>query len=145
MTLWSQPCLSLVMIAAVTVSGCATALHGRSQKMALNVVPPGATVSVYSGTGRVVASGRSPETIEIPRPGADEPYYLVLVSHPGYCPRYAVVERGLSTGAKLNSVLLLGGLIGLGVIWADAQGGGTTAVDDEAFTLSLTSDAQCDD
>jgi uncharacterized protein YceK len=105
--------LSKVAVAAsvlVAVSGCATIIHGTTEKVGFSSTPAGATVSVDG-----INSGTTPTFAQLKR-STD---HTVIIDLPGYEKSSFIIESKLSGWFFGN--ILIGGVIGIVV---DAISGG---------------------
>lgn len=93
------------MVAASLVSGCATVTRGTRQKFAITSQPPGADVSLTTGTTCV-----TPCKLKLKRKDG----FVATIAKPGYKPAQVTVESGVHGGGVAGAAgnLLLGGLIG---------------------------------
>ena len=99
----------LAMSLVLASSGCATVIHGTTQKVEIVTKPPGATARVLP-EGTVVTT---PGSVVVPRKKA----HTVRVELAGYCSETIYLDR-LTSGA-VHGNLLLGGIIGLSVDVSD--------------------------
>lgn len=90
--------------------GCATILGGGpSQPVAFNSEPTGADFTVKSSTGLQMGSGKTPQTLRLPRKNE----YQVDFTVPGYQPQSVALAKGVNGWIWGN--LVIGWIIGFGV------------------------------
>jgi hypothetical protein len=105
-----RPVLSIVALASLLgATGCASTLHGTTQKIGISSTPPGATALVLpEGTTLT-----TPATIELQR----KLVHTVLIELANYCPQRIYVDRIVSDALMGN--VAVGGVIGLTVDMAN--------------------------
>lgn len=133
-------CCALLLV----VGGCATAIHGRSQKIQVEIAPEGTEVEVRRWNGESIVKAVSPQEIELPRP-ANGQSYLVLARHDGYCPRYVLTEVSPSAMGTVDTVMFLATL---GIGWLipmtiDASTGAAFELPSEPFHGTLVEASAC--
>lgn len=89
----------------VTLSGCASVIHGTWQTVEITSQPSGATARVLPGDTIVT----TPASVELPR----KQVHTVRVEMPGYCRETVYVDRMVSSALMGN--LLIGGFIGTSI------------------------------
>jgi len=119
---------SLFSIAAISVlllvgSGCATIIHGTTQKVPVSSVPSGTGVTVDGSTGFT-----TPTVLELSR----SDHHTLQFSLEGYHPEVMRMES-VTSGVVMGNILL-GGLIGWGV---DAASGGQYRLVPETVHITL--------
>lgn len=89
----------------MSVSGCASILHGTTQTVDITSRPPGATARVLPGNTIVTTPG----SLELAR----KHVHTVRFELPGYCRETAYVDRMVSSALLGN--LIIGGMIGASI------------------------------
>jgi hypothetical protein len=85
--------LPVVAVAAIAASACATLVGGgTSQGVAVSSDPAGASFLVKSASGMQMASGRTPQTISLPRKNE----YQIEFSVPGYHSQSVPLTKGVN-------------------------------------------------
>ena len=104
------PCVG----ALVFFTGCATAMVGTRQSVALDSKPSGAEVVVYNSHGAVVYQGTTPCTPKLDRtpPESSRPNYTVLIRKQGYTSVQLPLKSEVNRAYLAN--ILFGG-IGLAI------------------------------
>jgi len=120
-------CISLLTAAAVMVSGCATIINGRTERVEIASDPPGATAKVDG-----IPIGTTPTSIDLKR---DNPH-SVTIEKDGYVTAEESIEQGTSWWLAGN--ILLGGLIGL---FVDYSTGAAHTLKPESMTPVLVASA----
>jgi hypothetical protein len=113
----------LAAFAFVTLSGCATIIHGSTQVMAIQSNPAGATVAING-----IRSAQTPASITLPR----KQTHSLEISLDGFRPFQMQLQRGTSGWVWGN--LVFGGLIGLVV---DASSGAMYKLTPEQVSAQL--------
>jgi hypothetical protein len=119
--------LLLLFIAALSFSGCATLVHGTTQKIPVNSEPPGAECSMAGNITRYT----TPCEVELSR----KQDHLITIKKDGYHPETVEVKKVLSGAVAGN--ILGGGLIGWGV---DASNGAQNRLVPETINVTLKSE-----
>lgn len=116
--------VQLIIFSAVclTLSGCASIVHGTRQKIAVSTNPTGATVSDGETTVQ------SPGTMNLKR----NQDYILTITKPGYETETVKITHVISGAVAGN--LLAGGFIGWGV---DAVSGAQWRLEPETITVNL--------
>jgi hypothetical protein len=91
-------------LTGVSLSGCATIIHGAHQDVGISSVPTGASVSIDN-----TEKGKTPLIASLTR----KDNHIVKIDLPGYRPFEATLTRSVSGWVWGN--LVFGGLIGLAV------------------------------
>ena len=99
-----------VLVSAVTLTGCATIMHGTSQSFGVSSSPTAATVTIDG-----LEKGKTPVIADLSR----KKHHIIKITANGYAPFEATVTRKTSGWVWGN--IVFGGLIGLAV---DAITGG---------------------
>jgi uncharacterized protein YceK len=109
---------ALIAAAAVlSLSGCASIMEGSStQEIKFSSVPEGAAVTVFTRTGEVAHTGRTPTVLALDRSGGflESEIYTVLIRKKGYEPQEITLES-IPNGWWVGNVVF-GGLIGMLVV-----------------------------
>ena len=93
-----------LLVISFLVSGCATIINGKTQKIEVTSKPPGAVVEVGG-----LPAGTTPLKIEVPR----NKDHTVFILKEGYRPNITKLKRSLS--GVVIFYLLPGGLVSLGI------------------------------
>jgi hypothetical protein len=126
-------------LVALAASGCGAMLSGTSQRVRLEVSPPGTSIVVYRWSGEVVAGpGASPGILTVHRPPYGQPY-LVVATRDGHCPEYWITSTRISPGGW-GTVLVFNGVVPLMI---DQSTGGLYSIEPSTFAGSLPSDNTC--
>lgn len=96
------------VVAAMSVSGCATVIKGTQQNIGITSTPDGASVEIYDKRAQNVVTAVTPATVRLRR--KDGPY-RVEVSAPGYQTQTVEIRRSVG-GWYIGGNALLGGFIG---------------------------------
>jgi len=112
-----------LLVALTLASGCATIIHGTTQKIPVSSSPSGAKVAVNESTAFT-----TPTTLELPRKDPQ----ILQISLEGYQPETVKLES-VTSGVVMGNILL-GGLIGWGV---DAASGGQYRLVPESVHVAL--------
>jgi uncharacterized protein YceK len=118
---------TLVGLAALLMTGCATVIHGTRQDVGISSTPTGATVTIdnlQSGTTPVFSKLRRKEN------------HVVRLSLPGYQPMDLTLTSSVSGWVWGN--VAIGGLIGLAV---DAISGGMYKLSPTELSAALSSNS----
>ena len=100
----------LLLCPALGLVGCATILGGGpSQPVSLSSDPTGADFMIKSSNGLQMGSGKTPQTLRLPRKNE----YQVDFTVPGYQPQSVALAKGVNGWIWGN--LVLGWIIGFGV------------------------------
>ncbi|QHM72160.1 hypothetical protein [Mixta intestinalis] len=81
--------LLLALAAASLLGGCATIVGSETQSVRIDSIPQGAAFVVQDETGRPVAEGVTPKTVELAKSNGSyfgKKSYLVMLERPGYVP-----------------------------------------------------------
>lgn len=113
----------LAGVGAVLMTGCASIIHGTTQKIGISSSPTGAAVSVDNK-----AYGNTPLFADLKR--GEE--HIITIEVPGYEKTQLTVTKKLSGWVWGN--ILFGGLIGLGV---DAMTGGLYDLTPEQLSAEM--------
>ncbi|HWL41052.1 MAG TPA: PEGA domain-containing protein [Gemmatimonadaceae bacterium] len=111
------------LIAIVTLSACASIMHGKSQDVGISSSPTGATVTIDNQSG-----GQTPFIANLSR----KDNHIVKLELAGFAPAEMTLTRKTSGWVWGN--ILFGGLIGLAV---DAITGGLYNLTPEQLTSTL--------
>ena len=111
------------LAAGVSITACATIIHGTKQDIGISSQPTGATVMVDNQTG-----GVTPYIAKLSR----KDKHIVHISMPGYAPADLTVTRKVSGWVWGN--IVFGGLIGLAV---DAISGGLYNLSPDQLSATL--------
>ena len=107
---------TVLVLAALMTSGCATIVNSGPRSIPIASTPPGAKVSIYDRSEAVISTHTTPFVASLsPRYGyfkAQE--YRLVFEMPGYAP--AEVKLGSSISGWYFGNLLIGGLLGMLVI-----------------------------
>lgn len=117
--------VGVAILAATSLSGCATVLRGTKQKFEVVTVPPGADVSLSNGVTCV-----SPCKLKLKR---KDPF-TATISMAGYQTVEIQVESKFNGGGAAAGNLLLGGIIG-GVV--DATNGSLQTLRPNPINVTL--------
>ncbi|PRY76917.1 hypothetical protein CLV80_10794 [Yoonia maritima] len=100
---------TIILCAAVSVSGCATVTRGTNDVLNVNTTPSGAQVQTSNG----FSCASTPCAIKMPRRSE----FVVSIAKPGCRPVNVNVTHKTANGggAALAGNVLVGGVIGLGV------------------------------
>jgi PEGA domain len=107
----------------LSITGCASIMHGTTQDVGITSVPTGASVSIDN-----IPHGRTPVIAALSRKDS----HLVRMELAGYHPFEATLTRAVSGWVWGN--LVFGGVIGVGV---DAISGGFYSLTPEQVTATL--------
>jgi len=100
----------IVLALAVSVSGCASVIEGRSQQISINTNPPGAECGFYREEGvRIAAIQKTPGRALVEKTKSD--IWIVCVK-PGYQQATYLNHSGVSGAAFVN---VIGGVFTLGI------------------------------
>lgn len=131
--------LAVLSLVTIILTGCGTIISGTRQQVDLAMNPPGSEVSVYRWTGEVLATGRSPGTIDVHRPEWLQPF-LIRASKEGYCPKYWVSAARLSPGGWVSTVFI----IGVVPYIVDSYSGGLYSLVPDPLQGTLQSEQACE-
>lgn len=111
-----QLCIATALGACATISGCATIVHNGPRQISVASTPPGARVSIYDRSNRLVQVSTTPFLATLPTKFAyfkGQDYRLVFE-----LPAYASSEVHLQTTVSrwYFGNLLFGGLLGLVIV-----------------------------
>lgn len=112
-----------LFLLTVLNSGCATIIHGTTQRVPVSSVPSGKRVTVNESTAYT-----TPTALELSR----KEHHTLQFSLEGYHPEVVKLES-VTSGAVMGNILL-GGLIGWGV---DAASGGQYRLVPESLHVTL--------
>lgn len=107
----------IVVAALLSLSGCASLMEGSStQEVKFVSVPEGASVTVFTKTGEVAHTGRTPTVIALDRAGGfmESEIYTILIRKKGYEPQEITLES-IPNGWYAGNVVF-GGLLGLLIV-----------------------------
>jgi hypothetical protein len=101
-------CISLV--------GCASIISGGAKKITLNTTPPGAKVTIYDKSGKVISTNQTPAIVSLDR---SQGYfrgqeYRIVIEKPGFKPSELRV-RSTINGWYFGNIFF-GGLIGMIIV-----------------------------
>jgi hypothetical protein len=111
----------VILVCVAEIAGCATIMHGTTQRVRIESTPAGARASVGSQTVT------TPGEITLPRDGI----YIVNFDKAGYVPTYAHIEE--TTSGFVWGNIALGGFMGAAIDYANGA-----AYDLEPATVSAT-------
>ncbi len=114
---------ALVIIGGISLTGCATIMHGTTQPVGISSQPTGATVSI---DGQLY--GNTPVIASLKRKNN----HIVNIELKGYEPYATTLTR--QTSGWVFGNIILGGLIGLAV---DAISGGLYELTPEQISVAL--------
>ena len=116
------------LVAACSLSACATVTRGSNTAWEVNTTPPGATVKTTNG----FYCESTPCALKMPRKAE----FTATVTHPGYKPVDVKVTNHVSNGGGMGMAgnVLLGGVIGAGV---DVATGAMLDLTPNPVTLTL--------
>lgn len=117
--------IGVAVLAATSLSGCATVLRGTKQKFEIVTVPPGADVSLSNGVTCV-----SPCKLKLKRKEA----FVATISLSGFQTQTVDVKSEFNGGGALAGNLILGGLIGGAV---DASNGSLNTLRPNPINVTL--------
>lgn len=120
--LWSV--CSLIVVATLTFSSCATLFSGTKDRITFNTTPPGARVSING-----IEQGVTPFTMKVKRSLNDTDAEFKLDG-------YETKLITLSKGFNVVSVINLGNLLGWGI---DALSGSVMKYDQKSYDITLDS------
>lgn len=115
--------LTILLFSAGLLAGCSTIINGKTQSVAVNSVPEGASITVTERGGEVIHSGQTPVKLELNRGyGYFKPQtYTIRFEKPGYANR-EILLAGQVNGWYFGNILI-GGLV-LGMLIVDPNTGG---------------------
>ena len=101
-------CLSLV--------GCASIFSGGGKKVTINTTPPGAKVTIYDKSGKVVSTNQTPTVVRLDRSQGyfDPQEYRIVIEKSGFKPTEVRVRATINGWYFGN--LLIGGVIGMVIV-----------------------------
>lgn len=99
--------LSLLVCFVALITGCASIIHGKLQKISVNTAPSGANVEATSGEGDPVRC-TTPGVLELDR---SRPGYVLHIEKVGYKDIDVVLKRGIDPWFWGN--IIIGGIIGI--------------------------------
>jgi hypothetical protein len=111
-----QLCMATVLAACAAIGGCATIVHNGPRQISVASTPPGAKVSIYDRSNRLVQVSTTPFLATLPTKFAyfkGQDYRLVFE-----LPAYATAQVHLQTTVSrwYYGNLLFGGLLGLVIV-----------------------------
>jgi hypothetical protein len=111
-----QLCMATVLGACAALTGCATIVHNGPRQVSVASTPPGAKVSIYDRSNRLVQVSTTPFVATLPTKFAyfkGQDYRLVFE-----LPAYATAEMHLQTTVSrwYFGNFLFGGLLGLVIV-----------------------------
>ncbi len=112
--------VSLCLISAMALTGCATVVSGRDAKVTVTSNPPDAHVAIRNQEGRVVATGVTPMHVSLDRSRGllkKPPRYTAILQKPGFKPQKIAIKPTVNPWVAGN--LLVGPL---GVVADSATG-----------------------
>ncbi|MFS2221942.1 hypothetical protein [Pantoea sp. B65] len=127
----------LALISLVMLSGCATIVGDKTQSVRIDSRPQGASVVVQDETGRAVAQGRTPLTVELAKSDGSyfgKKHYRVMLEVPGYVPQALALEEHANLWYSLGNIPL-GGFIGW--LLVDPYNGGMYTIQPEGLLVIM--------
>jgi hypothetical protein len=111
-----QLCMTSVLGACAAITGCATIVHNGPRQVSVASTPPGAKVSIYDRSNRLVQVSTTPFVATLPTKFAyfkGQDYRLVFE-----LPAYATAEMHLQTTVSrwYFGNFLFGGMLGLVIV-----------------------------
>ncbi len=106
---------TLLALALLATSGCASIVSGRRADVAISSSPPDAHVAVRDKQGRTVATARTPAVVSLKRGDGffKKAQYTATIEKPGYSTAHVPIESQLNPWLLGNVVF--GGVIGLAI------------------------------
>lgn len=101
----------LLPACALLLSGCATIVGTETQPVKIDSVPQGARFTVQDETGRAVAKGYTPQTVDLAKSNGTyfgKKHYQVMLESPGYVPLTLPIEASANLWYVLGNIPLLG-------------------------------------
>ncbi|MFH8132807.1 hypothetical protein ABU178_01215 [Pantoea osteomyelitidis] len=101
----------LALIAMMLLSGCATIVGSESQSVRIDSLPRGARFTVQDESGRAVAEGYTPQTVELDKSTGryfGKKQYQVMLESPGYVPLTLPLETRANLWYLLGNIPLGG-------------------------------------
>lgn len=107
---------SLIVLALLLCSGCASIVDGGRPKVTINSNPPGANITVMDADGSTVVTTNTPARVKLVRGKGyfQGERYTVKFDMPGYYPSEAHIKPQLNPWYFGN--ILFGGAIGLFIV-----------------------------
>ncbi len=104
------------LVLCLVITGCASIFSGGPKKVTINTTPPGAKVTIYDKTGKLVTSQQSPAVVPLDRSTGyfSGQEYRIVIEKPGYKPTEVHV-RATVNGWYFGNILF-GGLIGMVIV-----------------------------
>lgn len=96
---------------ALLLSGCATIVGTDTQPVKIDSIPQGARFTVQDETGRAVAQGYTPQTVDLAKSNGSyfgKKHYQVMLESPGYVPLTLPIEASANLWYALGNIPLLG-------------------------------------
>ena len=111
-----QICLMAMLTACMVVSGCASIVHSGPRAIPIASSPPGAKVSIYDRSNRLVMTNTTPFVAQLPVKFGyfKSQNYRLDFELPGHAPASANIESSVSGWYFGN--LLFGGIIGMLIV-----------------------------
>lgn len=106
--------LFIALVALTLLSGCATIVGSESQAVRIDSVPQGARFTIQDETGRAVAEGYTPQTVELAKSTGlyfGKKQYQVMLESTGYVPVTVPLREKANLWYLLGNIPL-GGFIG---------------------------------
>ena len=109
--------LCLMVVFAVSSSGCATIISGGSQQISIRSNPSDANIKIYDKKGDIIVSGKTPYIATLKKgDGYFIPNrYRIVISKSGYGEREIMVTSRMATWYLFGN-FVFGGLIGYLII-----------------------------
>jgi hypothetical protein len=128
--------LTALLISAGLLAGCSTIINGKTQPVAVNSVPEGASITVTERGGEVVHTGQTPVKLELKRGyGYFKPQtYTIRFEKPGYAAK-EILLAGQVNGWYFGNILF-GGVV-LGMLIVDPNTGGMYTLAPEKLEAAL--------
>jgi PEGA domain len=106
----------VVIVLCLALVGCASIFSGGRKKVTINTTPPGAKVTIYDKSGKVVTTNQTPTVVQLDR---GERYfkgqeYRIVIEKPGFKPAEVRITSNVNGWYFGN--ILIGGLIGMVIV-----------------------------